>query len=836
MNYLSASKLLAVISLSIVLMACSSGGGGSQPATPDPSTAPDPAPTSPPYDNFAQQPDDPDDLALQSESFEDSEYEGLRFLELINASTAYARGATGAGVKVGVIDSGVMADHLEFDSSSGGSKVSVAGSDYDLFGSERSDEAIGHGTLVAGVIASNRDGNPVVPGENFNMHGVAFDAEVVAYEIPLGSGSGPYEPLDPGEITFTDDSFFAERFELMANEAPIINMSFGFAGAITEFNALEVDAAFSRTIDALRQDEKVAGNRAIFVISAGNAFGETDTMGNPVDASSPEILAGLPYFFPELKDHMLAVVAVDMTGEIAFYSNRCGVAADFCLAAPGGGGNGEDDFVWGPIPTPAGEDPDLFYYGGAIGTSFAAPMVSGALALLKSMFPTVGNHELVDRLLQTANKSGIYSNQDIYGQGLLDLAAATAPVGDTSMSTGNSIGDISFSVSSSGISTTGSALGNSISNALRGRSIAVFDEMDFPFYLPASALLHKNIDSLPTSTLHHGAINYADGLTVQAGISMDTNYLDARFHPRLASNQQRDYVAMHFRDEVTGRESFSGWSANPGWFFGLYGEQALLPASTSDDSAFAAPWLRFARNGWSSGGGMQTGNGKLRFGFFRGKAGWDNYQPRTDNSAQGALMEYAQNFTGGDISIQAGMVREDSSFLGISPSGAIGAASQVGTWFAGLNTHMRLGTNWHGLLAMYGGITKPDLSTAVSEASLLNIDDNLFSSSFAVGLNGRSLWQQNDSLGLFITQPLRIEQGDASLRIPVGRTLGKQVVYDDLLLGLEPDAREYRLEVNYGFDLGPVRAGVSVHYIQNPGHSKLVGDAVNSTVNVSMRF
>lgn len=831
MRHLFTPPLFKIIAIAFTVTACSSGGGGSQPTAPDPAATPNQAPTSPPYQTFAQQPEDPDNLEQQSNSFEDGEYGGMGFLAMINASTAYARGATGAGVKVGVIDSGVLTDHLEFDNGLGGGKADIAGSDYSLFGEERSNEAIIHGTLVSGVIAANRDGNPVVPGVSFNMHGVAFDADIVAYEIPLGDGSGPYEPLDTGEVTFADDDFWAERFTSMANQVPIVNMSFGFAGAVTEFNAAEINTAFPRTLNALRQANKVLADRSIFIVSAGNANGQTDDMGNPVDASSPEILAGLPYLFPELKDHMLAVVAVDITGEIAFYSNRCGVAADFCLAAPGGGDNGENDFVWGPIPTPAGENPDLFYYGGAAGTSFAAPMVSGALALLKSMFPSVGHHELVDRLLQTANKSGIYADQSIYGQGLLDLATATAPVGATNMTTGSSVNGPSFAAAGSGLTTTWGALGDSFSTALGSRSIAVFDEMGFPFYLPARSLLHNHSNTLPASQLHHGSIDYADGTTINAGMSFDTGYFDARFHPQLADHFSQDYLAMHYRDQATGRESFVGWNSNPGWFFGLYGEHALQPAGTENDSAFAAPWLRFARNGWSSGGGLPVGNGKLRFGFFRGSAGRDTNQPVTDTGAQGTMMEYARKFARGGFSLQTGLVREDNSFLGISPTGALGAVANVDTWFVGINSHLRLAGKWHGLVAAYSGMTNPMLDTR-----LLKVTDTVLSTAFALGVNGRSLWQKGDSLGLFITQPLRIEQGDATLRIPVDRTLHKQVVYENLHLPLEPSEREHRLELNYGFNLGPVRASASLHYVQHPGHSDRIEDAVNTTVSMSMQF
>ena len=178
------------------------------------------------------------------------------------------------------------------------------------------------------------------------------------------------------------------------------------------------------------------------MVAAGNAWNDLDEFGNVVDATSPELLPGLPYLFPELQDHMLAVVAVDSSGEISFFSNRCGVAADFCLAAPGGGDANNDgefdgnEIIWGPSPPPPDAEPDRDYYAGTLGTSFAAPLVSGSLALLKQMFPTVGNHELVNRLLTTANKEGIYSDSSIYGQGLLDLDRATRPVGATTVATG----------------------------------------------------------------------------------------------------------------------------------------------------------------------------------------------------------------------------------------------------------------------------------------------------------------------------------------------------------------------------------------------------------------
>jgi subtilisin family serine protease len=66
-------------------------------------------------------------------------------------------------------------------------------------------------------------------------------------------------------------------------------------------------------------------------------------------------------------------------------------------------------------------------YGPTIGTSPAAALVSGALAALQSRYPQMTAQQLRERLLSTANRSGIYANSEAYGQGLMDLEAASRP-------------------------------------------------------------------------------------------------------------------------------------------------------------------------------------------------------------------------------------------------------------------------------------------------------------------------------------------------------------------------------------------------------------------------
>jgi subtilisin family serine protease len=827
------NNLPATLALGLVVTLCGCGGGGGGQKSAD-SGIQIPPPSSnqdnskPPWNSFADQIQDPSNLNDLATQFETDEYEAMGALAMINASSAYARGATGAGIAVGVIDSGVYEEHIEFAQGSD-NKVEYAGSDYSS-GNPRSDDAIGHGTLVAGIIAANRDGTLVSSG--INMHGVAFDASILAYEIPLGSGSGPYDPLDVEQINFSDDNYFANRFNTMADQVDIINLSFGFSGVVTSYTAAQVELAFGLTIDALAQQNKSRSERSIFVFSAGNAWNDIDDEGNTVDADSPELMPGLPYLFPELKDHMLAVAAVDDKGEIAFYSNRCGVAADYCLVAPGGGdgnGNGNvetDERIWGPTPPDSGAEAGAHYYGGAIGTSFAAPVVSGSLALLKQMFPTVGNHELAARLLTTANKTGIYSDSSIYGQGLLDLDAATRPVGALGVASGNSLNSGLSDIGANTISVSGAGLGNSLVSALQGHTMALFDQQGFPFLSDASQLVQQSPPLSAVSRLQHHEQQLSNGTRLKLGKS-------SSLMTNPGSGLQSDYLALQFgsrpnayADDQNTIDRFMGINANPGWFFGVYADAFVTPDQSLDDSSFAAPWLSFARNGWSSGGAMDLGLGKLRIGMFEGSqfknsATDDLLTGHSEHHSNGSLLEYALWSPAFSLNFQRGFISEDDSFLGASFGQNLGQLKNSGTEFFGLNGHVQLNSNWQGIFAVYLGTTESSLGAngLVENSASFNVDNSVNSNSWSLGLNSSPDWQTDDRLSISLHQPLRVQSGQGSLQLATGRTTDRQVIYETVNFDLQPQGREQQLELLYQFKLGDIRAATRVEYTYQPHHN-----------------
>jgi subtilisin family serine protease len=112
---------------------------------------------------------------------------------------------------------------------------------------------------------------------------------------------------------------------------------------------------------------------------------------------------------------VLLVGAVDRDDRVAPFSTR--VRGDAVLA-PGV----EIVSTW---CRPAGADvcePGVHTYGMAEGTSFAAPHVAGALALLRSA--GYGPHEAVERLRATAVEVGPAGAGDANGHGRIDVGAA----------------------------------------------------------------------------------------------------------------------------------------------------------------------------------------------------------------------------------------------------------------------------------------------------------------------------------------------------------------------------------------------------------------------------
>src|SRR5437764_393939 len=157
---ISGSTAYAVV-LAFSLSACAGGGGGGGPSPALP-VVPTPTPTPPP----PPPPPPPPAPPPPGTNYDTAEYQASNYAVAANALSAYNAGATGKGVKIGIVDSGINPNLAEF-----AGRIDPASGDATGAGRGVSDDG-GHGTAVSAVAAAARNGQ--------NTMGVAFDATIVS--------------------------------------------------------------------------------------------------------------------------------------------------------------------------------------------------------------------------------------------------------------------------------------------------------------------------------------------------------------------------------------------------------------------------------------------------------------------------------------------------------------------------------------------------------------------------------------------------------------------------------------------------------------------------------
>ncbi|MEO8998546.1 MAG: S8 family serine peptidase [Rhodanobacter sp.] len=355
-------EMALLVAMALGLSACGGGGGNVRPTTP-PVTPASPPPTTsqPPLD--AQ-------------------------LAITNAYAAHSQGYTGAGVTIGVVDSGIMRNHptlagrvtqelIYVDPASNNTAI---------------DDVVGHGTWVSEIAA----GTPFAqfPG------GLAPGASLVSARIisdvePKDDGSGNGNP-----VTAADADFFAQTLNPALIKAGVQVMNNSWGGIYWDTTNASINQAFAQAYEPF-----VVQHGGLVVFAAGN-----DSKSDPSD------IAALPSVAPQLGVGWLVAVAVDSNhpNQLASYSNACGKAMNYCLAAPG------DVVVLDKGATATGSQT----YWDVSGTSFAAPEVSGAAALVWQAYPYFSNDLVRQTLLGTADDLGAPGPDKIFGYGELDVGRA----------------------------------------------------------------------------------------------------------------------------------------------------------------------------------------------------------------------------------------------------------------------------------------------------------------------------------------------------------------------------------------------------------------------------
>ncbi|MDZ4045117.1 MAG: S8 family serine peptidase [Rhodoglobus sp.] len=258
----------------------------------------------------------------------------------------------------------------------------VGGADFSGLGSSNGQTPVGstgsdHGTMVASLAAGRGT------GADSGVIGSAPAASILSVSIGFGEGA-----------TSSDDQIAAAVRWSVDNGADIINMS------LTR-NTIDWPESWD---DAFLY---AAENNVVVVAAAGNRGSGTTQVGAP--ATMPGVLT---------------VAGVDAGGEASFDASSQGITIS--VAAP-------SENLVGVVPG-----------GGHVrwnGTSGAAPIVSGIVALVMAAHPGLDAANVINRIVATARDAGTPGSDPIYGFGLVDAAAAvTASVPTVSA---NPMGELS---------------------------------------------------------------------------------------------------------------------------------------------------------------------------------------------------------------------------------------------------------------------------------------------------------------------------------------------------------------------------------------------------------
>ena len=800
-------KYLSFLFVIFLLHACGGGGGGGS-ASPTPPTGSSSSSTSSTSSSSSSSSSSNtqtyDQLKIQFEAYE--EYQDQYGLGLVKASSAYARGSTGSGIVVGVTDSGLDTTHVEIGTSKVASGSQLSYSNYTPTTKQKR-----HGTMVSGIAAGQRNGS------NYSYtHGVAFDAKVFFVAIQLAEPDPNYDPIDLGDSSGDNapdysgvDNFFEQLFGIFkSNNVDIVNNSYGYSGNINDYNETQVRNAFPKTIAAVAQAGVPDYDKTIFVWSAGNAGSYAD---QGADYSSPEVMSGMTYLIPELQGHVVAVASVDENGFISDFSNRCGVSSDYCISAPGGG-------ITVAYPTSASE-PGIYEstdscvqtnscYAVAGGTSFAAPHVAGGLAILSQHFDgQLGNKEILDRLFQTANKEGRYADASVYGQGLMDLDAATMAVGQTSIATINSLTSLVFPTSSTSVGFVGGLVGDGLSKSLNNNFI-VLDELGAPFYRNLQTTSINALPSLeslsyqyakPSLRVHQVNKELADNTFLTLGLNQ-LNYGEYESAPSLWAKEKEKVNYFAFKKYFSNESFyFLGQGVNPSLFLGFNQERKLLNQFFGSEEN-ASPFLNFAKEGSFLGAGKSISNkSSISGAFFSGKHPDLIYFPNHNQKSSGLVFEYQALLNKQELSFQSGVLSESSAMLGSSFRGAYGRLGDTLTYFSGINSSF-IFSNFRLMGSYFYGMSKPDLD----QVGMVKDISRLTSSSFNLTLYKASLLTEADSFGFSVSQPLKLESGEINFSLPYRRTVKKEILFNDFTASMGASGRQVDVEFIYST---PVKNG-----------------------------
>ena len=710
-----------------------------------------------------------------------------------------------------------------------------------------------HGTHVAGIVGATQN--------SVGIQGVAPNAQL-------------YLATWTNDNIHGIDKYYAAQY-FANSEVRVVNASFGQTSGMTasQFAALSNEARSSYLTEGVSAAYRTyASNDIAIVRSAMNEGqgGQNESFYEAAVPTIPEFSKGGRY---DLTNLFVNVVSVDKRNALATYSLYCGASAPWCIAAPGGDAT-KGSYILNALLTSLNTygdtdhadiqlDTDVYkeditwmsnlakaYYNGSInstttsqryasywgitstvkndsrhpyitdggvsygimqGTSMAAPVVTGSLALLMSAYPHLTTQQAVEILFRSANKNLVgwgstfqsgtlendwvsttvtdtiykdawedsfgnkYDLSKIYGHGMIDLKAATEPLGELKTPTTNSV------ASKQSLNNTMLALPRNINTQLTksaSTEVLGLDDYDRAFATSFEGKIKQAYHN-PNSFKRDFKSFMSKSKIQTAGIKDKLSFAFS------STKTDHNLMGMGILDV---NYQFNDTSALKFSY-----RSDMLNENRSIDKALSNPFMNMT-DSYTLAQQFKWKDLAFTFGATTGKNAFYETDENKDDEFKSSVHAFNSEIAYRPnksvvFKVIGGMMQEKEAILGINGTGVL-ATDDGKTYFTGTTLEyspispLTLSASYY-----YGRSSIPKTK------GLIHID-NVISDSFA--FDARYKPDDQKTFGVQFSSPLRIRKGNATFNLPVARDLYTDAVYfDKQKASLKPNAREYDLGVYY---------------------------------------
>jgi len=629
---------------------------------------------------------------------------------------------------------------------------------------------------------------------NTGILGIAWDAQLLVLRADdLGSCAADTPDDASNSCQFDDINIAAGVDQAIASGAAVVNISLGGGSASPVLTSAVARAA-------------AAG--VVVIVSAGNG-GDGSEPG--IDPDQPDPFAAS--LLAAGGSNVIIVGAVDENGIISDFSNRAGDDAAFYLSARGEAicCVYEDGQIF--------QDDEGFVYLFS-GTSFSAPQVAGAVALLAQAFPNLTGAEIVEILLDSARDVGDAGTDAVYGRGILDIAAAIAPSGQTTLA-----GTEYTLALADNFGLGSAAMGDALNDqALRAVVLDKYQRA-YEYNLTtrlrgatlrprlhaaagqASRSLSASADGLAMAFTvadrsRSGGMGWVQPLQLTYEDAQQAEVLAARISAHLAPDTQ---LGIAYAQGAGGLTAQLQGQIRPAF--------RIAPAPDDDDGfvqqADMALALRHQMGAWGVTLFAEQGDAQLagsRHVFDLLSA------PREQRPVISMGMSFDRRLAGTDAALGLTWMAESDTVLGGYFHSALGA-SGADTAFLDASARAQFAPGWSMGAAFRQGVTKPHRSSILAGSS------RLYSNAWSLDLSRGGVMGVHDRLGLRVSQPLRVSSGGLNLMLPVAYDYAAESPeYGLRRLNLAPEGREVMGELAWSGPTAWGWGGASLFYRHQPGH------------------